>query len=711
MPLGYWRQQCSRKVRDQHQFGIGIDSRTRDQGQEPCLRRELGRKVVALDAPRSESRARELRTRSAGAEIVLAQPAPQPEDQYDNLAAHTQKGIEFLDKYGNFVKERCAIELEYAGKLRRLVKNYQPKRKEEDEYQYTPCKAFRQLLQELSDFAGQREVVAENLQSNVVRELHLLAKELREERKLQLNEGAKQMAILNSAISALDRARRAYERAARESERALEAFQKADADLNLSRADVEKQKMNMKSRSQACEDAKQEYIEQIRKTNEAQRQHYEQRLPYAFKQLQDLDEKRIKNIKNFMLSSIDVEKKVFPIIMKCLDGMVQAANSINEKEDTQLVIDRYKSGFLPPDDYSFEEQQRGGSDSTDSAPPHHQNHHHHQHHTVRGTVSANRVKKRGGLLSIFSSNKNNVSVDGKEDYSDLPPNQKKKRLAAKVQELSKQVAQEQAAMDGLMKMKGVYESNPTLGDPMTVEGQLNECCDKLKKLRAQLRKFEELLAEASNAVPPPATLHPAARTNGAHPHPPADSIGSNNSESLSRSASESSVSTGAGGAQTHGGVGNAGAGGGAVRAAGGSPESGLGGELAAAHHDHADTDPDHDNDHESDFDFYYEPDLQPLGYCRALYPFEVESEGERERERKRQGKRKRDGLGERAKGNEKVGVTNGTGSTMRMECGEKLLVLETDAGDGWTRVRRHHTREEGFVPTTYIATTLYADAH
>lgn len=48
--------------------------------------------------------------------------------------------------------------------------------------------------------------------------------------------------------------------------------------------------------------------------------------------LQDLDEKRIKNIKNFMLSSVDVERKVFPIIMQCLDGMEQAAKSINEKE-------------------------------------------------------------------------------------------------------------------------------------------------------------------------------------------------------------------------------------------------------------------------------------------------------------------------------------------------------------------------------------------
>lgn len=34
---------------------------------------------------------------------------------------------------------------------------------------------------------------------------------------------------------------------------------------------------------------------------------------------------------------------------------------------------------------------------------------------------------------------NNIATDGKEDYSDLPPNQKRKKLLAKVQELSKQV--------------------------------------------------------------------------------------------------------------------------------------------------------------------------------------------------------------------------------------------------------------------------------
>lgn len=40
------------------------------------------------------------------------------QDQYENLSTHTSKGIEFLEKYGGFVKERILIEKDYATKLR-----------------------------------------------------------------------------------------------------------------------------------------------------------------------------------------------------------------------------------------------------------------------------------------------------------------------------------------------------------------------------------------------------------------------------------------------------------------------------------------------------------------------------------------------------------------------------------------------------------------
>ena len=47
---------------------------------------------------------------------------------------------------------------------------------------------------------------------------------------------------------------------------------------------------------------------------------------------QDLNEKRIKCIKNFIIKSVEVEKEVLPIVSQCLDCMEKYADSIDEKE-------------------------------------------------------------------------------------------------------------------------------------------------------------------------------------------------------------------------------------------------------------------------------------------------------------------------------------------------------------------------------------------
>lgn len=93
---------------------------------------------------------------------------------------------------------------------------------------------------------------------------------------------------------------------------------------------------------------------------------------------------------------------------------------------------------------------------------------------------------------------NTLSTDPKEDFSDLPPTQRLKKLTIKIQELTHKIGQETAARDGLMKMKGVYEANSLLGDPMTVEGQLNESNHKLEKLKLELLKFQNYLEQANS---------------------------------------------------------------------------------------------------------------------------------------------------------------------------------------------------------------------
>lgn len=96
----------------------------------------------------------------------------------------------------------------------------------------------------------------------------------------------------------------------------------------------------MSYKSQVCDTAKNEYADQLQRTNELQRQHYRSGLPEVFRQLQELDEKRIKNIKNFFYSSVEIERNVFPIINKCLDGIAKAADIIDEKQVsfTEILI-------------------------------------------------------------------------------------------------------------------------------------------------------------------------------------------------------------------------------------------------------------------------------------------------------------------------------------------------------------------------------------
>ncbi|BFF98230.1 formin-binding protein 1-like [Drosophila madeirensis] len=564
-------------------------------------------------------------------------------DQNDNLAIHTNRGIDALDKYANFLRDRVAIETEYAGKLRRLVKNYQPKKKEEEDNEFTSMQAFRNLLKEVGDLAGQREVVSESLQLQIIQGVTLLSKTLRDDRKKCLSDGAMLQQNLSTQLSSLERAKRNYEKAYRDSEKAVENYKKADMDLNLSRAEVERYKTIMTSKIQQSDDAKNEYANQLQKTNNLQQQHFSILLPAVLSRLQELDEKRTRGIREFIIGAAEVESSVAPIIARCMEGIVKAGESINEKEDSFKVIERYQSGFTPPTDIPFEDLSKLDPDSLQD----HYSNSMSNHLTMRGTMSANKIKKRVGIFNIFGSNK--------EDFSDLPPNQQRKKLQAKIAELQQKIAQETNARDGLMKMKIVYETNSSLGNPMTVEGQLNESEHKLEKLKIDLKKYQGYFERANQAQV--ANNSPQANRNqlqnghrtSRHSNGSADDHHDEGDDQPDDAGSLSSSSA--------------------------SPESGLG----TSHTSLPGSGQGSANENAIGEDAYFETEvepLQPLGTCRALYPFEASSEG-----------------------------------SIPMNEGEELQVIEIDQGDGWTRVRRANDSngwDEGFVPTSYIECTLYA---
>ncbi|XP_035523811.1 formin-binding protein 1 isoform X2 [Morone saxatilis] len=631
-------------------------------------------------------------------------------DQFDNLEKHTQWGIEYVEKYTKFVKERSEIEISYAKQIRNLSKKYQPKKnsREEEESKYSFCRAFLTTLNELNDYAGQHEVIAENLTSQIITELSRYLQEIKAERKSHFHDGRKAQQHIESSWKQLESCKRRFERDCKEADRAQQYFEKMDADINVTKADVEKARQQAQMRHQMAADSKGDYSSYLQKFNQEQNEHYFTIIPNIFQKLQDMEEKRIERLGVCMKTFAEVDRQVLPIVGKCLDGMTKAAESIEPKTDSKQVVESYKSGFEPPGDVEFEDygqaMKRTASETSLSnsreakekpagkskgklwpfiknknklmslltsphqpppAPPASsppspsavpndpqspKQHKEPLSHRLNDFMASKpkmhclRSLRRGLSLKLITLNshvRNLIEGSGPEDFSHLPPEQRRKKLQGKKDELNKDIQKEMDQRDALTKMKDVYVKNPQMGDPASVDPRLLEIGQNIEKLQSEVQKFEGWLTEVEERMPSKSDTH---RRSGLYETQNNTTVGNNCAQD--RESSPDGSYTEEQNSETQ----------------------------VKANINPIPTSNPTSTTPEFDDEFDDEETLPTIGTCKALYPFEGHNEG-----------------------------------TIAVAEGELLYVIEEDKGDGWTRVRRNED-EEGYVPTSYVEVFLETNA-
>ncbi|XP_030005931.1 formin-binding protein 1 isoform X9 [Sphaeramia orbicularis] len=620
---------------------------------------------------------------------VLLQMKMTSADQFDNLEKHTQWGIEFVEKYTKFVKERSEIEINYAKQIRNLSKKYQPKKnsREEEESKYTFCRAFLTTLNELNDYAGQHEVIAENLTAQIISELSRYLQELKSERKSHFHDGRKAQQHIESSWKQLESCKRRFERDCKEADRAQQYFEKMDADINVTKADVEKARQQAQMRHQMAADSKGDYSSYLQKFNQEQNEHYYTIIPNIFQKLQDMEEKRIERLGVCMKTFADVDRQVLPIVGKCLDGMTKASESIEPKSDSKQVVEAYKSGFEPPGDVEFEDygqaMKRTASESSlsnsrevkekstskskgklwpfiknkNKSPKQQKeplSHRLNDFMTSKPKMHCLRSLRRGLSLKLITLNSHVRNLieccvqgergSGPEDFSHLPPEQRRKKLQGKIDELNKDIQKEMDQRDALTKMKDVYVKNPQMGDPASVDPRLSEIGQNIEKLQFEVQKFEGWLAEVEERMPSKSDTH---RRSGVYETQNSTTVSNNCAQDRERPLSSPDGSY--------------------------TEEQNSETQVKANPNPTPPTNPTSTTP-EFDDEFDDEETLPTIGTCKALYPFEGHNEG-----------------------------------TISVVEGELLYVIEEDKGDGWTRVRRNED-EEGYVPTSYIEVFLETNA-
>uniref|UniRef100_A0A672Z6E3 Cdc42-interacting protein 4 homolog n=1 Tax=Sphaeramia orbicularis TaxID=375764 RepID=A0A672Z6E3_9TELE len=357
------------------------------------------------------------------------------------------------ERYIKFVKERTEIEQSYAKQLRCV---------------FSVCDSFySEILNELNDYAGQRELIAENMITGICVELTKYLQELKQERKTHLSDVKKAQQNLEASFKHLESTKKRFAKEWAEAEKATQQAEKTENDLNATRLDVEKAKHNAHARTHTAEECRSDYAAQLQKYNKEQNFFYYTEIPQIFNQLQDMDERRIRRLAEGYCQFSDIEKNVLPIISKCLEGISTAGGKTNEKQDSMLFIEQHKSGFERPSDVEFEDYSQGIKPATSDS-------------------SLNPPKVRAKLWPFSKKHK----LPAAEDFSHLPPEQRKKRLQGKIDDINKDLQKAQDQSDALEKMKGVYEQNPQMGDPSSLEPQITETAQNIGRLRGELAKYE-----------------------------------------------------------------------------------------------------------------------------------------------------------------------------------------------------------------------------
>ncbi|XP_029938518.1 formin-binding protein 1-like isoform X2 [Salarias fasciatus] len=595
-------------------------------------------------------------------------------DQFDNLDKHTQWGIDFLERYAKFVKERLDIEQNYAKQLRSLAKKYCPKRSKDEEPRFTSCLSFYSILNELNDYAGQREVVAEEMAHRVYGELLRYSQDLKAERKHHLQEGRKAQQYLDQCWKQMDSSKKKFERECREAEKSQATYERLDNDINATKSEVEKAKGQFYLRTHMADESKNEYAAQLQNFNAEQWKHFNNAIPHIFTNLQDMDQRRTVKLGESYRSFAEAERRVIPIISKCLEGMVSAAKSVDDRRDSSIVIESFKSGFDPPSDFPFEDfsqnLNRTGSDGTISSTP--------KGERDRDGAPGPRLDPK----HLTGRTKNKLWLFGKkpkspahspppppssashlfysprfspdlmshylseikttvpripqnlralrrgapslEDFSHLPPEQRRKRLLHRVDELQRELQKETDQRDALNKMKDVYEKNPQMGDPSSLQPRISETICNMEKLRSEIHRNETWLSEVEGKQ-----SSRGDRRHSADNHHPAPQ---------GRESPEGSYTDDPGQEQR-------------------APPPQRRPAAGPA--------PD-----EFDDEFDEDDPLPVIGHCKALYSFDGQNDG-----------------------------------TLAMAEDEVLYIIEEDKGDGWTRARKQ-SGEEGYVPTSYVEITM-----
>jgi len=398
-------------------------------------------------------------------------------DRYDSVLTHVNKGTEELATfYSKFSSKRGERWRKNAKSLRKIISKYTPKEsKKEICDESSQVKGFRLVLQELGFQAGQHEILAETLCKSIPQDVQNKVKEVSKLTKSNLKDAKKISEELEKSYRYLDKGKMKYQRSFLDWEQTNNNYLKAETDGTVSRNEIAKLKSLADSRQRQCDEQKGVYASQLLKTNRFQADYYNSQLPAVLDNLQSIEVDRVGYFKEVLDQCVGAERGVAPIIAKCHEEIQSVISRIDPALDSNNLVERLKTGNVPPSDFPFEEMAPG---SSENVPRY-------------GTLSRKKSK-----LNI--NQKESPGTGPSSEVVNLFP--RKREIMQKVEAVEGDIVKGNKEIKALQLMVASYTQNPKFGDARKFQSELDLATHKVQVLESELHALNTELSQINSQL-------------------------------------------------------------------------------------------------------------------------------------------------------------------------------------------------------------------
>jgi len=312
--------------------------------------------------------------------------------------------------------------------------------------------------------AGQHEILSETFSKIIPIEIQKKVRDISENTKTNLKEANKISEDLESRNQHLEKTKKKYHKSFTDWKSAKANYLKAEEDGMISRKDIAKLKSMVGFLNVECEDYRGVYASQLMKTNKFQSEYYHKKLPAVLNNLQNIEIGRIDYLKHVMDRCVDAEKHSANIIDKCREDMDTSIEKIDPVADSDLLIDRLKTGNVPPHDLSFED--------------------------IPGEFRA----KYGTLVRTKSKPKLNKPEENKHLFP------RKRDIEERIKWIESDIIKGHKEIKAIQIMVQSYKQNPKFGNPLKFQEELEVVILKVQKLESELHSLNQDLTDVNQQL-------------------------------------------------------------------------------------------------------------------------------------------------------------------------------------------------------------------